>query len=266
MVRDKDELDRVRRGLTKFFSEMVSAFGGDDVVLELMSHRGYNTEEMFNTLKNFGVFRVDYLSEIGLVTSVDKSDLAKWGLLTESGEYMLSGRFVLPIRDIKGRVASLVGWNPLGGSRKYVTTPTFGFSRDVSFFNLDCYRYAWDSWNGCVYFVEGIFDTLSLVSLGLPAIGNQGLEMSLIKSQILRRFGKVIAIPDNDSSGRSVIPYLNATSGKSRKFIWKIENSHVFALLPEGVKDVDEFVRDFECYDDLIALQDKSYLVRLKED
>lgn len=222
---------------------------------------------MFDTLKTIGMFKVDYLSELTLAfPDITNEQLRQWGLVSEQDDYILGGRYVVPIRDIKGTVIALVGWHPMGGPRKYVTTPTLGFSRDTSFFNLDCFAYAWEKWNGTVYLVEGIFDTIALRSLGLPAIGNQGLEMSPIKTQILSRFGKVIALPDNDTSGRSVNPLTNSFSGKPKKFVWVIENESVFVTLPTGVKDADDFVKYFDCYDDLISCQSAKYMKKLREE
>lgn len=264
---DVKTVKQVRQELTVFFNRVCTFFGTDEVIYELMTHRGYHSPEMFTTLKEIGVFKLDYLSELTLMMpDLTTQQLKQWGLVNESGDYILSGRYVVAIRDIAGNVTALVGWHPKGGSRKYVTTPTLGFSRDASFFNLDCYKYSWEKWNGLVFLVEGIFDTIALRSIGLPALGNQGLEMSAVKTQILSRFGTVVGIPDNDTSGRSVNEFTNASSGKSEKFIWNIENNHVFAILPSGVKDPDNFVRDFDAYDDLVACQHAKYLKKLKED
>jgi DNA primase len=268
MVQQQLKVVKQLRGeFTKFFDKMCRIYGSDDLILELMVHRKYGSQRMFDTLKEIGVFKVDYLSEITLVApEVTNEQLKQWGLVSEHGDYILGGRYVVAIRDIAGNVMALVGWHPKGGSRKYVTTPTLGFSRDTSFFNLDCYEHSLTKWNGTVYLVEGIFDTISLRSLGLPALGNQGLEMSAIKTQILTRFGKVVAIPDNDTSGKSVNPLTNAVSGKSAKFIWSIENDNVFVTLPVGVKDVDDFVNGFDAYDDLVACQSSRYMKKLKDE
>lgn len=258
---------QVRKDLTSFFEKVCKVYSTDAVILELMAHRKYYNQAMFDTLKSIGVFKVDYLSELTLIVpDVTNEQLKQFGLVSENGDYILSGRYVVPIKDIAGNVIALVGWHPKGGSRKYVTTPTVGFSRDASFFNLDCYSQAWEKWNGTVYLVEGIFDTLSLRSLGFAALGNQGLEMSPIKTQILSRFGKVVAIPDNDRSGKSVNPLTNKISGKGSKFAWSIENDSVFVTLPQGVKDVDDFVKEFDCYDDLISCQTSRYMKKLKEE
>lgn len=257
---------QVRKDLTAFFKRAVEIYGGDELIMELMVARKYKTRVMEQTLKEIGMFRCDSISDISLMfPDITNEQLHQFGLLTENGDYLLANRFVLPIKDIEGTVIALVGWHPMGGSRKYITTPTIGFSRDTSFFNFDhAYKLSMEKFNGVVYLMEGIFDTLAIRAIGLPAMGNQGLEMSAFKSNMLSRFNKTISIPDNDRSGRGVNPYLNKVSGKDTKFVWNIPTDNVFAVLPQGVKDTDDFVNDFDCYEDLVKLQDYKYIVHMK--
>jgi len=260
-----DRLKKVRDGITAFTDRLISVGCTDEIVYELMGRRRYTSVGMFNTLKKVGIFKFDYVSELRIIDpTVTDAQLKDWGMVTDSGDYLLRGRYVTPIRDIAGRVTALVGWYP--DVKKYVTTPTYGFSRDTQFFNIDCYRQSIEKCGGVVYLVEGIFDTLSLMSLGLPAIGNMGIELSPFKTQSLTRFGKVVAIPDNDSAGRGVSPFTSAVSGKKRKMVWGIENEHVFVTLPKTVKDVDDFIRDFDCYDDLVSCQSAKLIKKLREE
>jgi DNA primase len=255
---------QVREELTKFFDKISSVVCTHDTIIELMQYRGYKTQAMYDTLKEIGVFKLDYLSEVSLIDStVTSEQLKTWGLISNQGDYILGGRYVVPIRDISGLVTALVGWSPSGGPRKYVTTPTYGFSRDAQFYNMDCYKLSWEKFNGNLFVVEGIFDTISLRSLGLPAYGNMGLEMSAIKSQILRRFNKIVAIHDNDLAGMSVDPYLNSSSGKASKFIWSISNENVFPRLPKGIKDIDNLIKDYDCYEDLVNCLNAKYVKRI---
>lgn len=257
------QLTKLRDGLTTFTNRLISVGCTDDLICELMEKRKYTSDSMFSTLKEVGVFRFDYISELKMLSQdLTDAQLKSWGLLTESGEYILKGRYAIPIRDITGRVTALVGWYP--DKKKYVTTPTYGFSKDTQFFNIDCYKQSMAG-NGFVYLVEGIFDTLSLRSLGFPAIGNMGLELSKIKVNILKRFGKVIAIPDNDRAGKGLSPFTGRISGK-KKMVWNIENDCVFVVLPSGVKDVDDFIKEFDCYDDLLSCQPAKIIKKLRED
>lgn len=257
------ELGKIRDDFTDFVAKVSSYWSADSVITELMSMRGYSNQEMFDTLKDVGLFKVDNLSDLTYFTSADNALLKQWGLITSNGDYLLKGRYTVPIRDISGKVTALVGWYP--DNRKYITTPSVGFVRDTQFFNMECYETCMKQNKGVVYLVEGIFDTLSLRSLGFSALGNMGLDLSPFKTQILRRFGKVIAIPDNDKAGQSVNPYYSHFSNKKRS-PWRIENDCVFIGLPAGVKDIDDFVKEFDCYDDLLSCKDARLFKKLKED
>ena len=284
MAISTDRLLSVREGYTDLVSKLQVVFSSDEVIAEVMSMRKYTTspyaEELQNTLKEIGIFKVDTISDIKyVVPTVTDEQLLLYGMMDKNGSFLLSNRYIVPIRDIAGNVTALVGWYP--DIKKYVTTPAYGFSKDGQFFNMECYaksfngdylKYEDESTGevlestGIVYLVEGIFDTLALRSLGLPALGNMGLEMSLMKTEILTRFGKVIAIPDNDKAGMGTNQYLNDISGKGKKTAWLIKNEHVVVGLPSGVKDVDDFIKGFYCLEDLLKCQKAKYKINLSAD
>lgn len=122
------------------------------------------------------------------------------------------------------------------------------------FFN---FRQAYDlsirEFGGLVFLVEGIFDCLSLRAIGLPAIATMGATVSQVKCELLKFFKKVIAIPDNDSTGRRAlnrydkrygwkVPY-NTTMIKFEGGFLNIGNDHL------KVKDIDNFVSWFDVDD-----------------
>jgi DNA primase len=284
MASSIDKVIEVRNGLTDVVDKLISIFSTDEVISEVMSLRKYiyspYAEQMEKTLREVGVFKVDYMSEIQfLIPDLTEENAKLYGLTDRNGNYLLSGRYAIPIRDISGKVTALVGWYP--DVKKYVTTPTYGFSKDGQFFNMECFSKSFDGdypkykdeetgevleSTGMVYLVEGIFDTLSLRSLGFPALGNMGLDMSLMKTEILSRFGKVIAIPDNDNSGKGTNPYLSAISGKRKNLAWTIKNENVIVQLPKGVKDSDDFIKGFYCFEDLLRCQKAKYKINLNID
>lgn len=277
MVQQRVQLiKKVREELTLVYERLSSVFSSDEVIYDLMRERKYGSQEMFDTLKEIGVFRAEYITDIRMVLPhITDEQLSQFGFLTENGDYLMPGRYVLPIRDIDGTIMALVGWHPMGGDRKYVTTPTLGFSRDASFFNMDSFRLAKEKFGGKTFLVEGIFDSIALRSIGIPAIGNQGLELSPIKTQILNRYEKIIALPDNDNSGRKVNPFTNFSTAKSKRLEWRIEAPHVFVKIldrriniGEGeesrIKDIDVLIREYDAYDDLVALFDKKFVAHLK--
>ena len=284
MTNSVDKVLEVRDGLTDMVDKLTPIYSTDEVISEVMTHRKYNISpyatKIEKTLKEVGIFKIDYLSEIQyLVPDLTVEKIKLYGIADRNGDYLLRGRYVVPIRDIAGKVTALVGWFP--DVKKYVTTPTYGFSKDGQFFNMECFSQSFNGdypkykdeetgevleSKGLVYLVEGIFDTLSLRALGFPVLGNMGLDMSLMKTEILTRFNKVIAIPDNDKAGMGTNPYLNRISGKAKKVEWLIKNEHVIVQLPRGVKDSDDFIKGYYCFEDLLRCQKAKFKINLSID
>ena len=279
-----EKVIEVRNGLTDVVDKLIPVFSTDEVIADVMTMRKYvaspYAKQIEATLREVGVFKLDYYSEIQYIVPELTDEKAKlYGLVDRAGNYLLRGRYTIPIRDISGKVTALVGWYP--DVKKYVTTPTYGFSKDGQFFNIECYSKSFDGdypkykdeetgevleSTGLVYLVEGIFDTLSLRALGFPVLGNMGLDMSLMKTEILSRFGKVIAIPDNDRAGSGTNPYLNRISGKGKKVEWLTKNENVIVQLPTGGQDRDDLVKGYYCFEDLLRCQKAKYKINLNED
>ena len=251
-------IKQVRKEFTDYYNKLIEVYSTDEVVCDLMARRGYTTDEMYKTLKEVGLIRVDSFMDLvySPLTQVYETH-TEWGLTDKNGVPHLSGRYIVPIRDIHGFVPAIVGWLP--DSRKYITTPTFGFARDAQFFNIECYRqYANE---GKVFLVEGIYDTLSLRSQSVFALGNMGLYLSPCKAKMLSRFGKVYAIPDADKAGRGVFPHRN---GKNK---WAIPGATFVKLSLEDVKDADDAVKLYDIKADLEALETKDgYSTKICED
>lgn len=235
MVNKYKQICRVQDVLTKWVADIAPICATEDVVYECMALRGYTSEEMFNHLLSVGLFKFDSLSNLSIISTMSKEDYELCGL-TMKGVSLLDGRYCLPIRTVDGKVSAIVGYFP--GDRKYVTTPTFGFSKATSFFGVEHLEYFETPY---VCLCEGIFDTLSLQAYGFPAIGNQGLELSGYKVEMLKRYRRIVAFPDSDAAGKSVNPYFVHTVNRNR--CWRIPIDHVFATLNiRGIKDVDDYL------------------------
>ena len=142
MASSMDKVLEIRNGLTDLVDKLTTVFSTDEVIDEVMSRRNYITspyaDQIRATLKEVGIFKLDYVSDIQMVVpDIPAETLKSYGLLDRNGEYLLRGRFTVPIRDIMGRVTALTGWFP--DVKKYVTTPTYGFSKDGQFFNIECF-------------------------------------------------------------------------------------------------------------------------------
>lgn len=234
------KIGEVQNTLTDWFNAVSEQFSTYETIIECMTLRGYKSEEMYNKLVSIGMFKVDSLTTAELFYKLTEEQYEMCGL-TKNGQFLLSGRYCVPIRTIDSKVCAIVGYLP--DSRKYVTTPTFGFSKSTSLFGVEHTEYFTSDY---VCLCEGIFDTLSLQAYGFPALGNQGLDLSVFKSEMLKRYHKIVAITDGDKAGQSANPYkINISGRKSRG--WQIPIDNIFVDLSKyskDVKDIDDLLKD----------------------
>lgn len=237
--------------LENAYKYIKTLFGENDVN-DVCTLRGYISPEQKALLESMeiGTCTIDDVTVLGEdraylgLTAVDKNNTER---------FLLDGRYIVPIRDIAGNLVALVGWYP--DYKKYITTPSLFFSKNDLFFNIDhAYRLSWEKYNGVVFLVEGIFDALSLRAIGLPAIATMGVTVENPKSQLLKLFKKVVAIPDNDKAG-------NQAKQRGTKKSWDVPFNTTFLTIkgkcvtPYGelkVKDVDNLVSYFEDVKDIL--------------
>jgi DNA primase len=220
--------------LTEFHDFVSTTFHNEQHTLEVMKTRGYTSLELYEKLETLKIYKGPSSSAIADLIEAETQDILDWGILSRGARYLLEDRYVIPIRSIKGDVLAQVGWFP--DYKKYITTPTKGFKKTLSFFNFDeGFKRAYSEFDGTVILVEGIFDAISISALGLPVIGTMGLDLTGFKREMLKRFKKVIAIPDSDKGGDKVSPYHNS-GGKISK--WKADT---FIELERGL-DIDDFI------------------------
>lgn len=202
-------------GMESLYASMSGVSGVDG----LMRLRGYVDDGQRDALASFGVAYCDLPEE----------------------DFLLNGRYVVPIHDVGGRICSLVGYYP--DSRKYITMPTPFFSKECQFFN---FRRAYERSGGSYCFVvEGIFDCVSMDGLGLPCVAAMGASVSEVKGELLKLFDKVVAIPDGDEAGRRALTRWSLPYGSVRVRL---------DLSPVQVGNVDIPCKDM---DDLIRYYDR---------
>lgn len=166
------------------------------------------------------------------------------GLFNKHGELLLSGRYIIPVTSVNGDLVSLIGY--YADFKRYITLSTPFFAKSAMFFKFhEAYQLSWSEYNGVVFLVEGIFDCLSMWSIGLPCMATMGSSVSAIKGDLLKVFRKVIAIPDDDETGRRA---LNRYSRSG----WKVPSNTVMVRFRGGTvsiggvdlhcKDMDNFV------------------------
>lgn len=229
------------KDLNEIYAYMKSEFK-EGYVDELCAMRGYISQEQRDLISTMEIGYCD------LDASLLGENASYLGLVSSNGNFLLANRFQIPVYDYAGNLVSIIGYYP--DSRKYITLSTPFFSKDVLFFNFrQAYECAWGKYNGTVILVEGIFDCLSLRSIGLPAIATMGSTVSKLKGEQLKYFRKVLAIPDDDKVGRQS---LDRYSKKG----WKVPENTTMLKFRGGVfhtstgdlhcKDMDNFVSWYE--------------------
>lgn len=203
------------------------------VLMNICEYRGYNYEHMSGSLKKVGfvfpdreIFKEDKLKSIG-------QDL---GLFTKSGNFLLIDRFIFPVKDMLGNVVALIGWFP--DEKKYITTPSKLFSKECLFFGMEQLS---KTGIGKKYaLVEGIFDSISVRSLGIPCIAQMGIVTSRYKQAMYSLFSSLLVIPDNDGEGRKVISEDKWKIPRNAKYLrWSGKGAI-------GLKDIDDIVKTYD--------------------
>lgn len=206
------------------------SFEPESVIDSLSELRGYSKESpMWSTLKRYGFVYVDVDTfNFEKLKSIDKGDL---GITRKDGDFLLYNRFIFPVRDMLGNVIALIGWQQ-GSERKYVTTPSRLFSKGCMFFGME--QLSKTGLGKPYILVEGIFDSLSVRSLGLNCIAMMGISSTRYKQVMYSLFGKLLAVPDCDKEGRRVV--LNNE--------WKLpESGKYIKLVSSSIKDIDDLIK-----------------------
>ena len=201
----------------------------EQVISEICQLRHYNIDDMYDMLSTVEfVFLADDFDDSKL-QNVNK-DL---GVLNKSGTFLTKGRYTFPVRDMLGNIVALIGWYP--DEKKYITTPSYLFSKECMFFGMEQLNST--GIGKRYYLVEGIFDCISVRSLGLHCVAQMGITASRYKQVMYGLFSKMIAIPDNDKQGREVVKYNK----------WGIpSNSKYLQILSNQIKDVDDLIKTYD--------------------
>lgn len=207
---------------------------------ELCSLRFYSDESMLRVLKEVGFVKLP--ETVNLAPLKNLHYYQYLGLETKTGRCLLEGRFVFPVRDMLGNILALIGWYP--DEKKYITTPSKYFSRSNLYFGLEQLK---DGGREDVVFVcEGIFDSLSLRSLGYKAYATMGVELSRQKKMLYPVLGKrVVGVSDRDRVGNSVRDYDRWGCWKYLTWVGEleVEDDDVENI---KIKDIDDLVKLYD--------------------
>lgn len=237
---------RCAKDFNKIYKFITTQFKDDSYVEELAKLRGYVGQEQKDEIAR------RQLGSCILLPSM-LGDLSEdLGLITKGGNFLLDDRYIIPVKDISNNVVALIGYYP--DTKKYITTPSPFFSKEGMFFNFrEAYDLAWSKYGGRVILVEGIFDCISVSSIGLPCIATMGASVSTVKGELLKLFSKVIGIPDNDKTGRKSLNRFD------KRYGWQVpSNATMIKLSGEcdfgggevyKIKDCDNLVSWYDAYD-----------------
>jgi len=240
-MRQKEVIPKFRE-YSSMLNEVFNYISNNGTLDGLMEIRGYTESSMHTTLEELGVAKLDEEVE------EFKGYPQELHLLSRNDRFLLQGRYAIPVYAPNGRdMLSIIGYYP--DNRKYITLPTPFFSKRVNWFNFaNAYELSRSSsdWFECCVAVEGIFDCISLRSIGVPAIATMGSEVSDEKAELLKFFKKVLAVPDADEAGRRGI--------ESK---WHVPSNTKFLKIKGGLVEVgDGIIKRVKDMDDFVLLYD----------
>lgn len=243
----KDYCDRFSR--VWLYLRVVSHLD-DAVIHKVCDLRGYAIEgKMPDMLSSIGFVFVDKDKlNLDVLKKLDNGDL---GLFTKEGNFLLQDRFIFPVKDMIGNVIALIGWYP--DEKKYITTPSRFFKKQNILFGMEQLK---TTGLGKKYFlVEGIFDCISIRSLGFNCMAMMGISANAYTQVLYSLFSKLVAIPDNDTEGRKVI----VRDG------WKLPSNGSYVKLSGKFKDIDDMLKYYDMSDTLTDILTESGVDRVIE-
>ena len=205
----------------------------DVVAYNICKLREYQVERMQKVLMDTGFMFIEGNDSVYDPLREGTEDLA---LFSKDGNFLLSKRFIFPVKDMLGNTIALIGWFP--DDKKYITTPSKLFSKNCLFYGME--QLAVTGIGKPYFLCEGIFDRLSILSLGLPAVSQMGIVSSRVKFVLYSLFSRLVGIPDNDVQGRDVL-----WNDK-----WSLpSNSSYFRWTGDDSKDIDKLINSYEAED-----------------
>lgn len=203
------------------------------VYSEICALRGYDMERMMPILRKADFLYLD-MNKVNLdkVKSYGE-DLA---LFNDDGYFLLKDRYIFPVKDMLGNIITVIGWYP--DEKKYVTSPSKFFSKDCLFYGME--QLGESGIGRRYYVVEGIFDCLSVRSLGINCVAMMGIDSSRYKEVVYSLFKQIVAVPDVDERGRDVL--INdkwRIPRNGRYFRWQTNSSL-------KIKDIDKLINMYD--------------------
>jgi DNA primase len=137
-----------------------------------------------------------YLAQRG----IDPPTAAEFGVGFYPGPGLMSGRIVIPIRNLRGQLVAYAGRALDGRPPKYKLPA--GFHKALELFNL---QRAVATGGKTVIVVEGYFDCMRVHQAGFPGVvALMGSSLSAAQeSGLLHHFERIVLMLDGDAAGRA---------------------------------------------------------------
>ena len=190
--------------------------------------------------------------------TLNKTDLIRYGILNEAGNFSLVNRIIIPKYDINGEVVSLCGRSlNQKGSLKYLRLENNSEYRDECP-ELDSSKYLYNFERARKYIlsqseviiVEGYFDAIRLWEKGIyNVVALETTSMTKNQEKQLESLGpiKITCFLDADDSGRDMQLKLleNLSNKKNKKQFYYLKTFFVDDQnYNDFGKDPDEYLRD----------------------
>lgn len=147
-----------------------------------------------------GIFYIGSEAEMLLPSYLDK--VGELGVISNTNNKpIFSNRYVIPIKNMQGKILGLVGYSKEAAERYIYCTSKY-YRRRETMWGLENLELAWDM--GYAIVTEGITDAIRIRSQGHPnTFAMCGTHKSdFIMKQLNRCKNGVIKIPDRDAPGR----------------------------------------------------------------
>lgn len=138
---------------------------------------------------------------------IDPATAAEFGVGLYRGPGLMSGRIVIPIRNLRGQLVAYAG-RALDDLPPKYKLPT-GFRKALELFNL---QRAIAAGAQTVIVVEGYFDCMRVHQAGFPrVVALMGCSLSTAQeSALLHHFERIVLMLDGDAAGRAASEVINA--------------------------------------------------------
>jgi DNA primase len=174
-----------------------------------------------------------YLAQRG----IDPATAAEFGVGFYPGPGLMSGRIVIPIRNLRGQLVAYAGRALDDRPPKYKLPA--GFRKALELFNL---QRAMIAGAKTVIVVEGYFDCTRVHQAGFPCVvALMGSSLSAAQeSGLLHHFERILLMLDGDAAGRVATEVIAArlSGWRSVQVVWVPDGSQPDQLSPSTIRQL----------------------------